>query len=227
MPQMIQHHDQAIQQPQAIRPQVIAPEPIQQSQALAPPIQSVIHAQARPPQPQTAAHPPSFASTLQHQSASDITVSSLLKLLSNNLSTPNADPLVHQLATQLAQGQLRTEFQNGLSTNVPPTSGVNHVSNGDTRNAMAGSNLILYPDVQAWLKYCDRDYIRGRDNENYEKYAQALIDKRILRLDDVLGLSHEELEAFCVGMQTGTARRILRFADEDVKVLRSGKVMII
>ena len=85
----------------------------------------------------------------------------------------------------------------------------------------------MYPDVQAWLKYCDRHHIRGHDNENYEKYAPALINKHILRLDDIIELSHMELEQLCTGMETGTARRLLRFAVDDVRALKDGKEMII
>ena len=81
---------------------------------------------------------------------------------------------------------------------------------------------ILYPNVQSWLTYCDKHLIQGCDGENYVKYAHALVTKCILHLDDIAGLEHMELQQFCDGMETGTARRLLHFALEDVEALKQG-----
>jgi hypothetical protein len=85
------------------------------------------------------------------------------------------------------------------------------------------AGMFLYPDTKTWLEMCDSDLVRGRDSENYAQYAGPLIDKRLLRLDDIVDLRLEELQGFCVGMEVGTARRVLRFAQEDVAKLKRGR----
>jgi hypothetical protein len=94
----------------------------------------------------------------------------------------------------------------------------NHMAN--FHNATA---LVLYPEMKGWLEYCDRNLVRGRDAENYTQFADALVSKRLLRLDDLDGLQIGELQALCPGMELGTARRLLRFAHEDVETLRNGQ----
>ena len=76
-----------------------------------------------------------------------------------------------------------------------------------------------YPLLSDWLKGVDDHPTRGRDHQDYCQWAIPLRAEGYLRLDDFQQLSQKDLRETCDGMNTGTARRLLGFAKEDVECL--------
>jgi len=76
-----------------------------------------------------------------------------------------------------------------------------------------------YPLLSDWLKGVDDHPMRGRDHQDYFQWAIPLRTEGYLRLDDFQQLSQKDLCETCGGMNTGTARRLLGFAKEDVERL--------
>jgi hypothetical protein len=79
---------------------------------------------------------------------------------------------------------------------------------------------IDYPLLSHWFFQIDSDVLRGRDGQLYMSFVEPLEDAGIFRLDDFVGLNADELMSACVGMKIGTARRILRWAGEDISILK-------
>ena len=157
-----QQYSRAASAPAQVQGVQVIPSPPPQTQVQAPvqtydPVQMQSTIPPGPPQPQTMTHlQGGFTPHSQSQPTSDATLSSVLQLLSSNLSAPGASPLVQQLIT-LALGQTHTGFQGGppMHSSAKAHGSYMSNSNGSTRNAAVGSHLILYPEVLPWLKYCD------------------------------------------------------------------------
>jgi len=72
-----------------------------------------------------------------------------------------------------------------------------------------------YPAIINWLSELDSDTDRGEDMLNYAQYSGVLNDVGIIRLDDLLEVESVEKLQQLTGMNWGTAKRLMKFAQED------------
>ena len=84
-----------------------------------------------------------------------------------------------------------------------------------------------YPELTTWLSGLDAHPIHGRDMQNYLQYAAMFMEHGLLRLDDLLGISVEELQGTCAALNLGTACRLIKWASEDSKELQGLPLKII
>lgn len=81
-----------------------------------------------------------------------------------------------------------------------------------------------YPAITAWLQALDSDEDRGADGQNYEQYADAFGAVGIIRLDDLLDVESAEKLQELMQMNWGTAKRLIKFAQEDRKKMKKARV---
>ncbi|KAH8113459.1 hypothetical protein DFH11DRAFT_1545127 [Phellopilus nigrolimitatus] len=85
--------------------------------------------------------------------------------------------------------------------------------------------VVDYPETRVWLESCNKHMSRGRDKEiDYVKFADELVRRKFLRLDDIADLEVSELmDIFNKDgqrmMELGEAKRIYRFSRADAKML--------
>lgn len=65
----------------------------------------------------------------------------------------------------------------------------------------------------------DSDPIRGQDAQNYAAWTGEMYRQGFYRLDDIAA-ADDHLLVQMIGMNVGTARRVLRWAADDVAALR-------
>lgn len=72
-------------------------------------------------------------------------------------------------------------------------------------------------ELDEWLPQVDNHLDRGKRNTNYAQYVTSLNAKGIFDLDDLVHLTHEQLEDF-TGMEYGFRERLFKYAREDLGV---------
>lgn len=72
-------------------------------------------------------------------------------------------------------------------------------------------------DLDEWLPQVDAHVERGKRNANYAQYVASLNAKGIFDLDDLVHLTHDQLEDF-TGMEYGFRERLFKYAREDLGV---------
>ncbi|KAJ6558814.1 hypothetical protein DFH09DRAFT_1317074 [Mycena vulgaris] len=78
-----------------------------------------------------------------------------------------------------------------------------------------------YPAIRDWLEELDSDEDRGGDMQDYGQYAGVLSDIGIIRLDDLIDVGSPEKLRELTGMNWGTAKRLIKFAQEDIKTKKT------
>ncbi|KAJ7310110.1 hypothetical protein DFH08DRAFT_823147 [Mycena albidolilacea] len=74
-----------------------------------------------------------------------------------------------------------------------------------------------YPAITAWLQALDSNEDRGADGQNYKKYADTFSAVGIIQLDDLLNVESVEKLQELMQMNWGTAKQLIKFAQEDCK----------
>jgi len=83
-----------------------------------------------------------------------------------------------------------------------------------------------YPELTPWLARLDAHPICGHDMQNYLQYATMFTEHGLLCLDDLLGISVEELQGMCTVLNLGTACHLIKWASEDIKELQGSPLKI-
>lgn len=87
--------------------------------------------------------------------------------------------------------------------------------NSDDGNGYAAPVPVYNPHLDEWLHQLDADPARGMDQQNYQQYGPSFAHLGLLRLDDLLPLTVNDLCGLIPGMSVGVAGRLIRFASED------------
>ncbi|KAL5512281.1 hypothetical protein ACEPAG_9375 [Sanghuangporus baumii] len=88
---------------------------------------------------------------------------------------------------------------------------------------------LNYPAIGDWLKACEDDLERGRDNHEYRKLAPVFSNNGCTRIDDIARMNTDRIEALAkaegVDVTIGLVNRVHDYAVEDVAcVKRDGKL---
>ncbi|KAL5524968.1 hypothetical protein ACEPAF_8837 [Sanghuangporus sanghuang] len=88
---------------------------------------------------------------------------------------------------------------------------------------------LNYPAIGDWLKACEDDLERGRDNHEYRKLAPVFLSSGCTRIDDIARMNADKIEALVkaegVDMTIGLVNCIHDYAVGDVAcVKRDGKL---
>ncbi|KAJ7257020.1 hypothetical protein C8J57DRAFT_1649150 [Mycena rebaudengoi] len=81
-----------------------------------------------------------------------------------------------------------------------------------------------YPAIMEWLQGLDEDEDRGEDNLNYQQFAGTLNDVGIIRLDDLLEVDTVDKLQQLTGMNWGTAKQLMKFAEEDKRKVKRARL---
>ena len=108
-----------------------------------------------------------------------------------------------------------------------PTPWVSPMPSGShPRNIMSSSppgiqedDISVFPLLVDWLKGLDEGP-RGVDNCNFAQYTQRFIEEEFLRVCDITDLSAKEIIQICPGMMTGTALKIVKYAQQDTAAIK-------
>ena len=73
-----------------------------------------------------------------------------------------------------------------------------------------------YPMLDTWLESLEKDPIRGKKAQGYQWFHESLSANGIDDLEDLLRLTSDELMTIIPGINIGTAKRLLAFAQEDL-----------
>ncbi len=81
-----------------------------------------------------------------------------------------------------------------------------------------------YPTVASWLKICEEDIERGRDNHEYSKLAPMFAANDCTRIDDIPRMTTQlirELAAEAgIDATIGLVNRVYQYAVEDVEQVK-------
>jgi len=80
-----------------------------------------------------------------------------------------------------------------------------------------------YPNIDAWLESLEKDAVRGKKAQGYHGFHESLSANGIDDLEDLLRLTSDELMTIIPGINIGTAKRLLAFAQEDHLTLHEPK----
>ena len=73
-----------------------------------------------------------------------------------------------------------------------------------------------YPMIDAWLESLEKDAVQGKKAQGYQRFHESLSANGIDDLGDLLRLTSDELMTIIPGINIGTAKRLLAFAQEDL-----------
>ena len=80
-----------------------------------------------------------------------------------------------------------------------------------------------YPRIDAWLESLEQHPLRGKKAQGYKGFYESLAANGIDDLEDLLRLTSDELMSIIPGINIGTAKRLLAFAQDDFTNLREPK----
>lgn len=81
-----------------------------------------------------------------------------------------------------------------------------------------------------WLEACDANYLRARDGKRFSQFLDGFQEEKFFRLEDLKGVSAEQMVAMFTDSVTGDRRMpygiatsLRRFVEEDLRDLRKRK----
>jgi hypothetical protein len=80
-----------------------------------------------------------------------------------------------------------------------------------------------YPRIDTWLESLEKDAVRGKKAKGYQSFHESLSKNGIDDLEDLLRLTSDELMTIISGINIGTAKRLLAFAQDDFINIREPK----
>ena len=130
-----------------------------------------------------------------------------------------------------APSSLPVFTSSGIQSDVPTGMPLACLPRREIESYPLSKRPLDYPAIADWLKTCDNDLERGRDNHGYTILSPVFAINGCTRVDDITRLSGDRIKVLAdeqgVSITIGLANQVQAYAAEDVARIRGeGKLTV-